>query len=121
MPIYKVIYKNVHGEKETLIDEAESVNELCSKHTNMVEVCEIAENNYLEYAHDQLIALFHNILNIASIGIKLTDKVGGFSEEDIAELITLIEVLEGYTNKARDYLDVMSATMLSKALEERNA
>ncbi len=107
MPIYKVIYKDVEGDTNELIDKAQNVNELAKRHSNMLSAATIVDDKQLRYAHYKLVALFHNILNIASIGIRLTDRWEEFTEEELSEISTLIEVLEDYTKKVRDYLSVM--------------
>ena len=107
MPIYRVIYKNAQGEREALIDRAKDVNELCSRHRHMEGALPLACEEELRYAHYELVALFHNIINIASIGIRLTDRWEEFTEDELSEVATLISVLEEYTERAKDYLSVL--------------
>jgi len=99
MPIYKVIYKDIEGDTNELIDKAQSVNELAQRHNNILSAVAIVDDKQLKCAHYELVALFHNILNIASIGIRLTDRWEEFTEEELSEISTLIEVLEDYTKR----------------------
>jgi len=83
------------------------VYELIGRHEHVVEVIALSDEKELKYAHYELVALFHNIINIASIGIRLTDRWEEFTEDELSEIGTLIEVLECYTQKAKDYLHVL--------------
>ena len=117
MPIYKVAIRQAGGGVDKTLDISSNPCEVCERLKNLGVATDSLhsiefvadEKKVLSQAQSELLAIFHNVINIGSIGIKLTDRAGDFSEKDWDELFTLADCLKSYAEKALEWINVALA------------